>query len=95
MDAVEATLRSTPGVIDVGSVRLRWIGHRLRAECEIVVAADLTVVQAHAIAVDAEHRLMHEVPRLAAAVVHADPRPDGDTDHHAVLAHHRPASRRP
>jgi len=93
VDAVEATLRSTPGVVDVGSVRVRWIGHRLRAECEIVVDAELTVVQAHAIAVDAEHRLIHEVPRLAAAVVHADPRPDGDTDHHAVLAHHRPATR--
>src|SRR5690242_4560249 len=29
VDQVEATLRSTPGVVDVGSVRLRWIGHQL------------------------------------------------------------------
>ena len=42
LDAVEAALRATDGVRDVGQVRLRWIGHRLRAECEIVVdpAAD-------------------------------------------------------
>jgi divalent metal cation (Fe/Co/Zn/Cd) transporter len=75
-------------VLDVGSVRLRWIGHRLRAELEIVVAADLTVVTAHHIAEETEHRLMHDVPRLAAALVHADPAP-GDTDHHEALRHHR------
>ena len=27
VDAVERTLRATDGVRDVGSVRLRWIGH--------------------------------------------------------------------
>jgi cation diffusion facilitator family transporter len=88
VDAVEASLRATDGVVDVGSVRLRWIGHRLRAECEIVVDAQLSIVQAHAIAVDAEHRLIHEVPRLTAAIVHADPAPHDGTDHHAPLAHH-------
>jgi cation diffusion facilitator family transporter len=90
VDSVESALRSTDGVLDVGSVRLRWIGHRLRAECDIVVDARLTVVAAHAIAVAAEHRLIHDVPRLTAALVHADPEPHEGTDHHADLAHHRP-----
>jgi cation diffusion facilitator family transporter len=88
VDQVERVARGTDGVLDVGSVRLRWIGHRLRAELEIVVAADLTVVTAHHIAEETEHRLMHDVPRLAAALVHADPAP-GDTDHHEALRHHR------
>jgi cation diffusion facilitator family transporter len=88
VDTVESTLRSTPGVIDVGGVHVRWIGHQLRAECEIVVAADLNVAAAHAIAVDAEHRLIHAVPRLTAALVHADPHGD-DQAYHAELAHHR------
>jgi len=73
VDASEAVLRATPGVLDIGSVRLRWIGHKLRAECDIVVDDALTVVGAHAIAVDAEHRLIHAIPRLTAAIVHADP----------------------
>jgi cation diffusion facilitator family transporter len=89
VDAVETVLRNTDGVRDVGSVRLRWIGHRLRAECDIVVDAQLTVVAAHAVAVEAEHRLIHEVPRLTAALVHADPEPHEGTDHHADLADHR------
>ena len=88
VDAVEKTLKGTPGVRDVGAVHLRWIGHRLRAECEIAVDADMPVAGAHAIAVEAEHRLMHAVPRLTAALVHADPYPADGTDHHAALAHH-------
>jgi cation diffusion facilitator family transporter len=88
VDAVEQALRDTDGVRDVGDVRLRWIGHRLRAECEIVVDDELSIVDAHAIAVAAEHRLIHDVPRLTAALVHADPAPAGGVDHHAELAHH-------
>ncbi len=89
LDTVERVLRDTPGVRGLGAVRLRWIGHQLRAECEIAVDANLTVTAAHAIAVDAEHQLLHAVPRLYAALVHADPA-GADVDHHAELAHHRP-----
>lgn len=89
VDRVEETLRGTDGVLDVGAVHLRWIGHQLRAECEIVVDRRLSIVDAHAIAVEAEHRLIHAVPRLTAAFVHADPQPHAGTDHHEAVAHHR------
>jgi cation diffusion facilitator family transporter len=90
VDTVEQTLRDTPGVLGVGDVHLRWIGHQLRAECEISVDPTAPVVAAHAIAVDAEHRLIHAVPRLTAALVHADPHAHDDTDHHhRDLDHHR------
>ncbi len=88
VDKAEATLRETKGVNDVGAVRLRWIGHQLRAECEIIVDGNLTVAQGHAIAADAEHRLMHAIPRLTAALVHADPHP-GHREAHRKLDHHR------
>jgi len=84
----EQALRVTPGVLGLGGVRLRWTGHQLRAECEVIVAADATAVQAHEVAVAAEHSLLHALPRLAAALVHADPEPQGH-DHHALLAGHR------
>jgi cation diffusion facilitator family transporter len=89
VDQMEQTLRATPGVLDVGQVRLRWIGHQLRAECEVIVDADASAVQAHQVAVDAEHNLLHALPRLAAALVHADPQAPPGTDHHAALASHR------
>jgi cation diffusion facilitator family transporter len=88
LDAVERSLRATEGVRDVGTVRMRWIGHRLRAECEIVLDPQLTLVAAHKIAVEAEHRLIHDVPKLTAAMVHADPEPADGEDHHEDLAHH-------
>jgi cation diffusion facilitator family transporter len=89
VDTVERTLRETDGVRDVGAVHVRWLGHQLRAECEIVVDNSLSVVESHAIAVEAEHRLIHAVPRLAVAFVHADPEAHAGTDHHEPVAHHR------
>jgi len=85
-ERAEATLRATPGVLDAGPVRLRWVGRTLRAECVISVDPSCSVIEAHAVAVSAEHALIHAIPRLAAAVVHADPL-DG-ADHHALLADH-------
>jgi cation diffusion facilitator family transporter len=89
VDQVEQTLRATPGVLGVGQVRLRWIGHQLRAECEVIVDAGASAVQAHQVAVNAEHGLLHALPRLSAALVHADPQAQEGTDHHAALASHR------
>jgi cation diffusion facilitator family transporter len=89
VDQVEQTLRATPGVLAIGQVRLRWIGHHLRAECEVIVDARASAVQAHQVAVNAEHNLLHALPRLAAALVHADPEAQEGTDHHTALASHR------
>jgi cation diffusion facilitator family transporter len=89
IDQAEQTLRRTPGVLGTGPVRMRWIGHRLHLECEITVDPGLSVVQAHQVAVAAEHNLMHALPRLAGALVHADPQAASPADHHALLTAHR------
>jgi cation diffusion facilitator family transporter len=89
VERAERTLAGVPGVLGAGQVRLRWVGHRLRAECEVLVDGRASAVHAHRIAVEAEHALMHTIPRLAAALVHADPYPHDGTDHHAALAGHR------
>ncbi|GAA2775615.1 hypothetical protein GCM10020219_052780 [Nonomuraea dietziae] len=39
VERAEAVLASVPGVRRAGSVRLRWIGHALRAEVDIVCEA--------------------------------------------------------
>jgi len=90
----EQSLASTPGVVAVESVRLRWIGHRVRAEAGITVEPTLSVIDAHAVSTDAHHRLLHEVPKLVAATVHVSPAGDtGDTGdaQHATFGHHREA----
>ena len=87
--AAETAVRATPGVGDVGDLRLRWIGHALRAEVEVVVDPTMSVVDAHRVAHDAEHRLLHDVPRLSAALIHANPGDGADADAHDLVAHHR------
>ncbi|MGW0546236.1 cation diffusion facilitator family transporter [Streptomyces altiplanensis] len=89
VDEAEHALSHVEGVRAVGAVRMRWLGHSLRAETSVVVDPDLTVVQAHAVAVAAEHALLHAVERLACATVHVDHAPQtAAPDPHATLAHH-------
>jgi cation diffusion facilitator family transporter len=89
VDAAEAAVRDVPGVRSVDSVQLRWMGHRMRAEITLTVDNTLSVVQAHAIADEAQHQLMHRVPRLDDATVHVNPAALLGVDHHIATAHHR------
>jgi cation diffusion facilitator family transporter len=87
-DQARVVLAGVEGVEGVGDVRVRWIGHRLHAEAEVVVDQDLSVAAAHGIAEAARHGLLHDVPRLVSAIVHADPCDHDGTDHHAGVKHH-------
>jgi cation diffusion facilitator family transporter len=81
-----------PGVLAVEELRLRWSGHGQLAELTVVVDRELSLVHAHGIAHDVEHRLLHGMPRLVRAHVHPHPAADPDhTDDHIVVAHHRDA----
>jgi cation diffusion facilitator family transporter len=81
MDAVDPGLVETAttavlsveGVQDVRELRIRWIGHTLRAEVDATVDPALTLTAAHDIAHHAEAHLLHHVQRLTAASVHTSP----------------------
>ncbi|WP_082119541.1 cation diffusion facilitator family transporter [Saccharothrix sp. ST-888] len=77
VEAAERELRTVAGVQGVGALRMRWIGHSLRAEAEVVVDGGLTVVAGHQVAEAAERALIRAVPRLLAATVHIDHPPLG------------------
>lgn len=84
----EEVLREVEGVEGIGAVRVRWIGHRLHAEAEVVVDQRRSLVEAHHIAERARHALLHEVPHLASAMIHADPCGHSGSDPHSEVAHH-------
>ncbi len=88
VDHVERVLSGVPGVEQVETVRLRWVGHELRAEAEVVSDCDLTLGQAHQISEEAHHQLLHQIPRLAQALIHTSPCNHGGRDHHATISHH-------
>ncbi|MDP9116964.1 MAG: cation diffusion facilitator family transporter [Actinomycetota bacterium] len=81
MDAVDpglveqasAAVSRVTGTGTVRELRIRWIGHTLRAEVDVTVDPTLTVVQAHELAHHAERHLLADVRRLAAATVHTSP----------------------
>lgn len=73
VEHAEHVLAEIPGVIAVRQLRMRWIGHRIHAEADLVVSDDVTLAAGHDIAHDAEHRLTHAVPKLSTALVHAYP----------------------
>ena len=88
VDRAEAAIAAVAGVEGVGEVRVRWVGHRLRAEARVVVDRDLGVADAHDIAEAAHHALLHDVPRLSSAIVHVDPCGHDGSDPHHHTAHH-------
>jgi len=90
VDQVESVLRGVAGVDAVDAVRVRWVGHELRAEIQISSDPGLSLVDAHTIADEAHHRLLHQVPRLAEAVIHTSPSDGGTRSFHEVVAHHFP-----
>ena len=93
VDAVVAVVQSVPGVVGVEEARIRWLGHELRAELQISSDADLTLAEAHAIAEEAHHRLLHDVPRLTSATIHTNPCGHDGREHHGATAHHFPDAR--
>jgi cation diffusion facilitator family transporter len=79
IDTAESTLAAQPGVRSVRSVRMRWIGHRLHADAELDIDPALSLRDAHRIAHEAEHDLIHAVPKLTTALIHAYPADDANS----------------
>ncbi len=73
VDQATAALRTVTGVLGVRDLRIRWIGHTLRAEADVTVNPALSVSQAHELAHQAERHLLTEVRRLTAATIHVSP----------------------
>jgi cation diffusion facilitator family transporter len=87
VDQIGTQLRTTPGIVAVERIRVRWIGHQLHVDADVVLDARLGLTDAHDILEDARHKLLHHIPRLADALLHASPT-DAHGDPHAMTRHH-------
>jgi cation diffusion facilitator family transporter len=88
VDHAETVIRTTPGVLDVSDVRLRWHGHQLLAEARVTVDSTLSLIDAHHVSHQVEHDLVHGVRRLTAATIHAEPLAADADPAHALVSHH-------
>jgi cation diffusion facilitator family transporter len=77
VDRAQSVLTADERVLGVRRLRMRWDGHRLTADADIDVDAELSLLQARSVAHEAEHRLLDGVRTLAVADVHALPERPG------------------
>lgn len=73
VDQATITVTKVPGVTGVRELRMRWVGHTLRAEVDATVDPQLTVGEAHEVAHHVERHLLRQVRRLTAVTTHTSP----------------------
>jgi len=76
-----------PEVKEVSEVRARWLGHRLHAEVNVAVNPQMTIAQAHAVATEVRHQLLHRLSYLSLVVIHVDPADQSGEVHHRIEGH--------
>jgi cation diffusion facilitator family transporter len=87
IEEVRRAAEHVPQVKEVTEVRARWLGHRLHAELNIAVDPQLTIAQAHAVAGEVRHQLLHHLDYLSLVVIHVDPADQSGEAHHRIERH--------
>jgi cation diffusion facilitator family transporter len=87
VDEIRHALSHVKGVQDVSEIRVRWLGHRLHAEVNVAIDANLSVEEGHRIANEARHQLLHHLKYLSNAIIHIDPAHASGEGHHHIANH--------
>ncbi len=87
VEEVKDAARRTSGVEELTEVRVRGVGHRLHAELNLAVDADLSIERGHDIALAVRHELLHHLDYLSGATVHVDPVTASGEIHHKIENH--------
>src|SRR6266511_3439275 len=87
IEEIRHTAEHVPQMKEVTEVRARWLGHRLHAEMNLAVDPQLTIAQAHAVAADVRHQLLHRLDYLSFVVIHVDPADKSGEAHHRIDEH--------
>jgi cation diffusion facilitator family transporter len=74
-------------VKEVTDVRARWLGHRLHAEVNVTLPSQLTLRDAHSVAEEVRHQLLHHLKYLSLVVIHVDPEEKSGERHHRIEMH--------
>ncbi len=87
VDEIRHVANHVQGVCDVTDVRARWLGHRLHAEVNLAVSLEMSVAEAHAIALESRHQLLHHLPYLSNVTIHIDPDNLSGEENHRITVH--------
>ena len=87
IDEIRHAAAYVPAVKEVTDIRARWLGHRLHAEVNITLPSDISVRDAHAIAEEVRHQLLHHLKFLSLVVIHIDPEEKSGERYHRIEQH--------
>jgi cation diffusion facilitator family transporter len=87
IDEIRHAAAHVAEVKEVTEVRARWLGHRLHAEVNITLPSQITVSQAHVIAEETRHQLLHHLKYLSLVIIHVDPEEKSGERHHRIEKH--------
>ena len=87
IDEIRHAVEHVDAVERLTDVRARWLGHRLHAELNVAVLSNLSVAEAHQIAKEVRHQLMHHLNYLSSVVVHIDPIEEAGEEFHRITEH--------
>lgn len=64
VEHVEAHTREVEGVLDIQTLRLRWVGHRMYGVMTVQIAADISLERSQQIVLDIQHEVGHVIPQM-------------------------------
>jgi cation diffusion facilitator family transporter len=88
LEAAAAEVGDRHGAYGVDGVRLRWVGHKLQAELNLMVDGELPTRESHRLAEELRHALFHALPGLNTVTVHVDPWHGQGHNDHEITEHH-------
>lgn len=74
VDRIEQYAGDVPGVDDVASIRVRWVGHQLHAEVGVILADDRILAETYDVLAEVRQALISYIIHLSVVTVEALPR---------------------
>ena len=87
IDEIRHAAAHVPGVNEVTDIRARWLGHRLHAEVNVTLPSRISLRDAHSVADEVRHQLLHRLKYLSLVVIHVDPEDKSGEQHHRIESH--------
>lgn len=87
IDEIRHAAAHVPQVKEVTDVRARWLGHRLHAEVNVTLPSQMTLQDAHSVAEEVRHQLLHHLKYVSLVVIHVDPEEKSGERHHRIEKH--------
>jgi cation diffusion facilitator family transporter len=72
----------------INSLRLRWVGHKLQAEINLIVDGGISTRESHALADEVRAALFSASSYVASVIVHVEPQGHGDEHGHSLTLRH-------